>query len=81
MKREHMIRDVLAHANVPAVVLANVNGKRIRAHNHTCPNITVAEEHPVEEGGARCVTNDHVPSGDLGRVEMRIRRDPRGSAI
>jgi hypothetical protein len=58
-----------------------VNGKRIWAHNHACSNITVAEEHTVEEGRARRVTNDHVSSRDLGRVEMRIRRDPRGSAV
>jgi hypothetical protein len=48
-KREHMVCDVLAHANVPAVVLANMNSQRVRSHDYTCPNITVAEEHPLEE--------------------------------
>src|SRR4029077_15533849 len=42
-KREHMVGDVLAHANVPAVVLANMNAQGVRSHDHTCSNITVAE--------------------------------------
>ena len=48
-KREHVVRNGLTHANVPAVVLANVNGKRIRTHNYTYANVAIAEEHPVEE--------------------------------
>jgi hypothetical protein len=42
-KREHMVCDVFAHANVPAVVLAYMNAKRVRSHDYTCSNITVAE--------------------------------------
>jgi hypothetical protein len=48
-KREHLVRNVLTHANVPAVVLANVKGKRIRTHHYTEANVAIAEEHPVEE--------------------------------
>src|SRR5580692_8255332 len=31
-ERKHMVCDVLAHPNVPAVVLANMNAKRVRPH-------------------------------------------------
>jgi hypothetical protein len=47
--RQSQVRNVFADANVPAVILANVNGKRIRAENYTCAHITVSEEHPVEK--------------------------------
>src|SRR6202023_1999299 len=60
-KREHMVCDVLAYPNIPAVVLAKVNANRVRSHDYTCANIAVAEQHPVEERGARVVTHDHVP--------------------
>src|SRR5260370_39505786 len=76
-----MVCDVLAYTNIPAVVLANVNANRVRSHDYTCANIAVAEQHPVEERGARGATHDHVPSGNLKSIETLSRREPLDAVL
>jgi len=60
---------VLAHPNVPGILLSQMEAQRIGSHGNAYADVSVAQEHALEKVGGRQITNHLVTSGELESVQ------------
>ncbi len=64
-----MLIVVFADANVPGILLSDVQAQRVGSHSHGDPEIAIAEQHTFEEIRCGAVAQNAVAAGDREGVE------------
>jgi hypothetical protein len=76
-----VFRDVFADTNIPGVALPNVQADGVRPHHSANADVSVAQQHALEEILAGQVSYHHMAARNLKTIERLVFRgcgDARG---